>query len=71
MPVHAQTSCSAATRYLHDWDAQPTQSIGTATRNYTVTNGAGGSVTMTLSFGGDTGDYNVSNGLQSPSVQTF
>ena len=69
-PVSAQTSCSAANRYTLDWDAQTPKNsnLGTGSRNFTVTNGAGGNMTVTMSFAGDTTHYIDSGFGQTPNI---
>lgn len=69
-PVSAQTSCNATNRYTLDWDAQTPKNtnLTTANRNFTVTNGAGGSMTVTMSFAGDTTHYVDSGYGQTPNI---
>lgn len=69
-PAFAQTSCNATNRYTLDWDAQTPKNtnLGTGSRNFTVTNGAGGSVTVTMSFAGDVTHYIDSGYGQTPNI---
>lgn len=54
-PTYAYASCDAQNSFILDWDSQPTGSLSKSTPiNYTVTNLAGASTLVTLSFGGDT-----------------
>lgn len=61
-PADAAASCDAQHAFKFDWDGQPSGSIGTASSPvYNVTNAAGTSVSMTMSFGGDTANITTVN----------
>lgn len=66
----AQTSCDTANKYTLDWDNQTPKNtnLGTGSRNFTVTNGAGNTVTVTMSFAGDTTHYIDSGFGQTPNI---
>lgn len=54
-PVPAQASCDSQNSFKLDWDSQATGTISSSVPQvYTVTNGAGASTSVTLSFGGET-----------------
>jgi uncharacterized repeat protein (TIGR01451 family) len=66
----AQTSCDATNRFTLDWNAQlpVNTALGTGNRVMTVTNAAGASVNVTLSFAGDTTHYVAGGAGQAPNV---
>jgi uncharacterized repeat protein (TIGR01451 family) len=54
-PAQALASCDATNAFKLDWDSQTTGTISSSVPQvYTVTNGAGASTSVTLSFGGET-----------------
>ena len=62
LPATAQASCNSQNSFKLDWDTQETGSISKSTPIvYTVTNGAGASTLVTLSFSGDTADIATLN----------
>ncbi len=69
-PATAQTSCNATNRFTLDWDAQNPKNtaLGTGSRNFTVTNGAGATVTVTMSFAGETTRYTTGGAGQAPNI---
>lgn len=69
-PALAQTSCNATNRYTLDWDSQTPKNtnLGTGSRNFTVTNGAGSTVTVGMSFAGDITHYIDSGYGQTPNI---
>jgi len=70
VPAQAQTSCDAANRFTLDWNAQLpiNTALGTGSRTMTVTNAAGASVQVTLSFAGQTTRYVAGGAGQAPNV---
>lgn len=66
----AQTSCNATNRYTLDWDALTPKNtaLGTGSRNFTITNAAGSSVVVTMTFPGDTARYIDSGYGQTPNI---
>lgn len=68
--AQAQTSCDANNRFTLDWDAQTPKNtaLGTGSRSFPVTNLAGQTVTVTLSFAGDTTHYIDSGFGQTPNI---
>ena len=66
----AQTTCNATNRYTLDWDSQTPKNtnLGTGSRNFTVTNAAASTVTVTMSFAGDTTHYIDSGFGQTPNI---
>lgn len=66
----AQTSCNATNRYTLNWDALTPKNtaLGTGSRNFTITNAAGGSVVVTMTFPGDTARYIDSGFGQTPNI---
>lgn len=69
-PAAAQNSCNATNLFTLDWGgATPKNTnLGTGSRTFTVTNGAGNSVTVTMSFAGDTTHYIDSGFGQTPNI---
>jgi len=54
-PAPAMASCDATNAFTLDWDSQATGTISSSVPQvYTITNGAGASTSVTLSFGGET-----------------
>lgn len=54
-PVPVQASCDSQNSFKLDWDSQATGTISSSVPQvYAVTNGAGASTSVTLSFGGET-----------------
>ncbi|CAN5210360.1 hypothetical protein BH09PSE3_BH09PSE3_02600 [soil metagenome] len=70
VPAVAQTSCNATNMFKLDWDAQSPKNsnLGTGSRTYAVTNAAGATVSVTLSFAGDTSHYIDSGYGQTPNI---
>ncbi|MDB5700005.1 MAG: hypothetical protein JWL66_204 [Sphingomonadales bacterium] len=69
VPAVAQTSCNATNMFKLDWDTQPTKAnLGTGARVYAVTNAAGATVNVTMSFAGDTTHYIDSGFGQTPNI---
>ena len=68
--ARAQTSCNAANLYTLNWDAQTplATNLGTGNRLFTATNGAGGSIGVTMSFAGDITHYVDSGFGQTPNI---
>ena len=68
--AHAQVSCNATNLFTLDWDAQTPKNttLGTGSRTFNVTNLAGQTVTVTLSFAGDTTHYVDSGFGQTPNI---
>ena len=68
--VHAQTSCDANNRFTLNWDTQTPKdtALGTGARPFTVTNAAGATVTVTMTFAGDTTHYINSGFGQTPNL---
>ena len=68
--ANAQTSCNATNRFTLDWDAQNPKNtgLGTANRSFTVTNAAGATVTVTMSFAGVTNAYVAGGAGQAPNI---
>jgi hypothetical protein len=68
-PVAAQASCDAQNRFIFDWDSQAAGTISkTSATPFTVTNPAGATRTMTLSFGGDIADITTVSGVATPYI---
>ena len=68
--AHAQVSCNATNLFTLDWDAQTPKNtaLGTGSRTFNVTNLAGQTVTVTLSFAGDTTHYAAGSAGQAPNI---
>lgn len=68
--AHAQTSCNATNLFTLDWDAQTPKNtaLGTGARTFTVTNLAGQTVTVTMTFAGETASYIDSGYGQTPNI---
>ncbi len=58
MAVPAQAACDASQMFTLNWNNQASESLSVAgSKVYTLTNGAGATRTVTVTFGGTTGNY--------------
>ncbi len=67
--VPAAAACDATNLFRLDWDSYASATLPTtATRTFTITNGAGASRTVSLQFSGDNADYISVSGVQAPAI---